>query len=259
MSRYKLSNQIFELGLDPQELSIYAYLCSLPVDKHTLSGDAVISVKQTTIGTHCGIKSPTTVSKVIDRLRQKALIEPLERNYKANHRMGTYKYAVTKQSLHDGYFFVERRVFGQLCPRQMMIYLFICKSYSPTLGRCWNSYNDIAAQTGMKRESVIRTINELSKLRLIVRCRRKSRENKRVFVDNHYCIVFYVRGHIKKAVRLQLTYNRTRDLTGIKSTNRTHCNTKQQFCQALFEARGSPKVAAHYSVPKVHTKLKKEN
>ncbi len=259
MSLFKLSNKLFALRLDPQELTVYAYLCSLPTDERTLSGDAVISVKQTTIGANCGIKSPTTVSKVIDRLRQKALIEPLERNCKANYHMGTYKYAVTKQSLHDGYFFTERRVFGQLCPRQMMIYLFICKSYSPTLGRCWNSYNDISAQTGMKRESVIQTINELVKGHFIVRHRKRSKENKNVFVDNHYCIVFYVRGHIKKAVRLQLTCNRTRDLTGIKSTNHTHCNTKRRLCQAPFETRGSPKVAAHYSVPKVHTKLKKKN
>lgn len=33
MSRYKLSNQIFNLGLDAQEISVYAYLCSLPTSQ----------------------------------------------------------------------------------------------------------------------------------------------------------------------------------------------------------------------------------
>ena len=33
MSLFRLSNYIFELGLDAQELSVYAYLCSLPTDR----------------------------------------------------------------------------------------------------------------------------------------------------------------------------------------------------------------------------------
>ena len=49
MSLFRLSNHIFELGLDAQELSVYAYLCSLPGSGNTLQGAAVISVKQRTI------------------------------------------------------------------------------------------------------------------------------------------------------------------------------------------------------------------
>ncbi len=250
MSLFKVSNKIFALGLDPQELTVYVYLCSLPAAEQTITGGSVISIKQTTIGLHCGIKSPATVSKVMERLRQKQLIEPLERS-KSSHRLGTYKYAVTKQPLHDGYFFTDRRVFGQLCPRQMMIYLFICKSYSPALGRCWNSYNDISEQTGMKRESVIQTINELVKGHFITRQRRRSKENNNVFVDNHYCIVLYVKNHIKKAMRLQPTCNRTKDSTLIKSFCNSYCTTNARICQALFETRGSPKCASHIKYPRV--------
>lgn len=257
VSLFKVSNKVFSLGLDPQELTVYVYLCSLPSAEQTITGGSVISVKQCTIGQNCGIKSPATVAKVIDRLRQKQLVEPLERSSKGNHRLGTYKYAVTKQTLRDGYFFTERRVFGQLVPRQMMIYLFICKSYSPKLGRCWNSYNDISEQTGMKRESVIQTVNELVKGHFITRQRRRSKENPNVFVDNHYCIVVYVKNHIKKAMRLQPTCNRTRDLTDIKFSNHTYSTTKLRFCQAPIYARGSPKIAADYKYPK-HYKLKKK-
>lgn len=251
MSLIKISNKIFTLGLDPQELTVYAYLCSLPAAEQTITGGSVVSVKQCTIGQNCGIKSPATVAKVIDRLRQKQLVEPLERSSKDNHRLGTYKYAVTKQTLRDGYFFTERRVFGQLVPRQMMIYLFICKSYSPKLGRCWNSYNDISEQTGMKRESVIQTITELVKGHFITRQRRRSKENPNVFVDNHYCIVLYVRVHIKRKMRLQPTCNRTKDLMCIKSPYNSYSTTKSALCQVPFETRGSPNCASPIKYPRV--------
>lgn len=197
MSLFRLSNHVFELGLDAQELSVYAYLCSLLGSGKTLQDAAVISVKQRTIAANCGIRSPVTVAKTIDRLREKGLVDYLERQYKANGHRGTYWYAVTKQPTDIGYFTVERRVFGVLKPRQMIVYLFLCKSFSTVLHDCWNSYNDIAAQIGMKRESVIQTIRELVELGLIVRIQRRSKENRRVYVDNHYSIVRFEVGHIR--------------------------------------------------------------
>ena len=197
MSIFRLNNSIFALGLDAQELSVYAYLCSLPASGFTLQGAAVISVKQRTIAANCGIKSPVTISKTIDRLREKGLVDYLERNKKANGHHGTYCYAVTKQQTDSGFFTVDRHIFGMLIPRQMLVYLFLCKSFSTVLHDCWNSYNDIAAQIGMKRESVIQTIRELEELGLIVRIQRRSKENRRVYVDNHYSIVRFEVGHIR--------------------------------------------------------------
>ena len=84
-----------------------------------------------------------------------------------------------------------------LTPRQMLVYLFLCKSFSTVLHDCWNSYNDISAQIGMKRESVIQTIRELVELGMIVRMQRRSKENRRVYVDNHYSIVRFEVGHIR--------------------------------------------------------------
>lgn len=250
MSLFKLSNKLFSLGLDAQEISVYAYLCSLPASAKTLTGAAVISVKQATIGQNCGIKSMTTVSRIIDRLQEKGLAEPLERSKKAAPKRGTYIYAVTQQTLHDGYFFVDRRVFGQLVPRQMMIYLFMCKSYSPQLGRCWNSYNDIAEQTGMKRETVIQTVNELVKGHFITRFRRRSKDNCKVFVDNLYQIVRYVIGKItKKTARLYRKYNRATGLLLSKANTQLNYSRNERFCQVekqKFQARGSPQNAALY-------------
>ncbi|MBR3045773.1 MAG: hypothetical protein IKI45_14965 [Oscillospiraceae bacterium] len=197
MSLFRLSNHIFDLGLDAQELSVYAYLSSLPASSFTLQGAAVISVKQRTIAANCGIKSPVTVAKTIDRLREKGLVDYLERNKKANGHHGTYCYAVTKQQTDTGFFTVDRHIFGMLIPRQMLVYLFLCKSFSTVLQDCWNSYNDIAAQIVKKREAVVQTVRELVELGLIVRMQRRSKENRRVYVDNHYSVVRFEVGHIR--------------------------------------------------------------
>ena len=151
MSQFKLANQIMTLGLDAQEMSVYAYLCSLPSLQDMLDGSATVYVKQSTIAYNCCIRATQTIAKIIARLTDKGLVEPVKRAVKANRHKGTYTYAVKHLPLDGGYFFVERKVFGMLSPRQMMIYLFLCKSYSTKLNICWNSYNDIAEQTGMKR------------------------------------------------------------------------------------------------------------
>ncbi len=88
MSNIKLSNKIFELGLTSKELSIYAYLCSLPNDYLMLSGTAV-KVKQSTIAQKCGIKSVQTVAKVINSLAEEGLVIPLKRSVKDNGYKGT--------------------------------------------------------------------------------------------------------------------------------------------------------------------------
>ena len=206
MSIFRLSNSIFALGLDAQELSVYAYLCSLPASGFTLQGGSIVTVKQRTIALNCGIKSHVTIAKTIDRLREKGLVDYLERQYKANGHRGAYWYAVTKQQIDTGYFMVDRHIFGMLNSRQMLVYLFLCKSFSTVLQDCWNSYNDIAAQIGMKRETVVQTIRELVGLGLIVRMQRRSKENRRVFVDNHYSIVRFEVGHIRaKMLKMRQT------------------------------------------------------
>ena len=255
MNTIKLSNKIFELGLNAKELSIYAYLCSLPSDYPMLDGVA-IKVKQATIAQKCGIKAVQTISKVIASLAAKGLVEPLKRSVKANGYKGTYTYEIKKLPTNDSFFFVDRSVFGQLVPRQLMIYLFICKSFSMELKDCWNSYNDICRQTGMKRETIIDTISELESLKLIRRSKRKAKDNRRVYVDNHYFLIIYVRGKIrkqgKKIARLYCKCNRTYSSL-LKSFKFTCYNiTKEKICQVsgkLFYKRGSPQIYTHLQVP----------
>ena len=246
MSRYKMSNQIFSLGLDAQEISVYTYLCSIRSEQSTITGEDTVKVKQSTIAQNCGIKAVQTVAKIIARLAEKGLAEPVKRAVKANRHKGTYLYAVKKLPADRSYFLVDRHIFGKLIPRQMMVYLFLCKSYSVELQDSWNSYNDIAGQIGMKRETVIQTVNELVEMHLITRCRRRSRENRRVYVDNHYQIIFFVRGKIRKKcikiVRLHAQYNRTGQLIKSRQTQ-LHHTTSMQNCQEFFQnfsCRGSP-------------------
>lgn len=236
MSVFRLSNDIFKNGLRAQELTVYAYLCSLPSSGSTLQGAAIISVKQRTIAANCGIKSPVTIAKTIDRLREKGLIDYLERNMKANGHHGTYCYSVTKQQTDTGFFTVDRHVFGMLVPRQMLVYLFLCKSFSTVLHDCWNSYNDISVQIRMKRETVVQTVRELVRLGLIVRMQRRSKENRRVFVDNHYSIVRFEVGHI----RVKMPKTRQAD----KSEDRIIMFHPSALCRICPEVRsavwGSP-------------------
>ena len=249
MSRYKMSNQIFSLGLDAQEISVYTYLCSIRSEQSTITGEDTVKVMQSTIAQNCGVRAVQTVAKIIARLTDKGLVEPLKRSVKANHHKGTYIYAVRKLPVDSGYFLVDRHIFGKLVPRQIMVYLFLCKSYSIVLQDSWNSYNDIASQIGMKRELVIQTVNELVQMHYIVRCRRKSRANSNVYVDNHYQIIFFVRGRIRKKgikmVRSHAQYNRTEQFIHLKKNCPTqlHDTTSERKCQEVFQdflCRGSP-------------------
>ena len=113
---------------------------------------------------------------------------------------------------------VDRHVFGMLVPRQMLVYLFLCKSFNTVLHDCWNSYNDIAEQIGMKRESVIQTIRELVELGLIVRIQRRSKENRRVYVDNHYSIVRFAVGQIRARMPKMRSAPETADIIMIYPT-----------------------------------------
>lgn len=234
MNKIKLSNDIFQLGLTAKELSVYVYLCSLPSDYPMFDGTAV-KVKQATIAQKCCIKAVQTVSKIIDSLAVKGLVTPVKRSIKRNGYKGTYIYEIKKLPTTDSFFFVERKVFGNLNPRQMMIYLFICKSFDYRLNNCWNSFNDIAAQTGMKRETIIQTIAELEEMKYIRRSKRKSRDNRRVYVDNHYFLIMYVTGKIKKKckkiARMYSQYIRTKSVF-YKNSNFT-CNStiKKSICQ----------------------------
>ena len=100
MSKFKLSNKIFSLGLDVKELVVYAYLCSIQSKELTITGEAVVYVKQATIAEKCCMRSVQTVAKVIHRLSEKGLVSPLNRAVKHDGYKGTYYYGIKKMPLN---------------------------------------------------------------------------------------------------------------------------------------------------------------
>lgn len=192
MSHFKLSNKILDLGLTTSELHVFTYLCSIHSTTSTLLGD-LVKVKQATIAEKCLINKVDTVSNIISRLMQKGLIQRIIRTRKADGNKGTNSYILNKPSLTGGYFYVDRFNFnGLLNSRQMRMFLFMSRSYNNKLDYCWNSYADISKQLGIKRSDAIATIKELIELHVITKKRTKSRDNYKIFVDNHYSIIFKV-------------------------------------------------------------------
>lgn len=263
MSLFKLSNSIFDMKLDAQELAVYAYLCSIEASECTLNGESVVHVKQATIGEKCAIRSLQTVRKILRKLSIRGLINPLNRLVKHNGQKGTYFYGIKKQPLSGGYFYVNRKVWGALKPRQMMIYLFICKSWDALRNDCWNSFQDIANQTGMKREQVIKTIKELTASHFIVRIRHRAKDHAHVYVDNHYQVVQYVQGKIKRKVRLHAQYNRTDATHSAAYHNNLIVSHFQRFVKPFsvfsFFSRGSPQNVHHKHTQSSLLILKEKN
>lgn len=250
VSKFKLSNDIFNLGLSAKEMAVYAYMSSLPSDIKTISGNTV-KVKQSTIALKCGISARQTVAKIIRSLTAKKLILPLERSIKADKHKGTYLYDVKQLPVNKNYFFVDRHIFNNVTPYQMIIYLFICKSYNNILQDSWNSFKNISEQTGMKREMIIKIISELEEMQLIRRSRRKAMNNRRLYIKNHYFIVFFQKGKIKKKcekiARMHCNCTRTKSL--VKNENFyiyndntiiANCQEKNQKIFDFYSNRGSP-------------------
>lgn len=197
MSVFKMSNNLFsedflKLKLTPNELYVFTYLCSVHSHAHTLLGD-LIKVKQATIAKKCNIKTTETVSRCISSLITKGLISRVIKTIKADRNRGTNSYILKKPSNNEvnGFFYVSRNIFGILSARQLRVYLFLAKSYDKKNNDSWNSYNDIARQLNISRQEAIKNVAELLELKVITKSLRKAKNNNRVFVDNHYTIIFF--------------------------------------------------------------------
>ena len=116
-----------------------------------------------------------------------------------------------------------------------MIYLFICKAYSTEIHDSWNSYNDIATQTGMKRETVIQTIAELESMKLIRKSKRKARNNRRIYVDNHYILILYIKHekgrYRKKSIKIE------RLIWKVNRSTTVHINELNHYIYNITENR----------------------
>ena len=176
---FKLSNDILNIGLTPNELKVAVYLYSCMRRDNTC-----VSVKQRVIASKCGISKVETVGSIICRLQRKGVIERVNRPYKANGQLGTYIYKL-KAVAAKGFFKVKRYILGKLSGVQLRMYLFICRAVTKK-NDTWNSFNDIANALQIARKKVITVINELVKLGVIRKLRVLKKDGS--YSDNHYSI-----------------------------------------------------------------------
>ena len=186
LSYIKLPNEILEINLTANELAVLFYLSSI------YSGKDTVRVKQSTIAQKCGLKTTQTVSRITTSLSEKGLIEQRRCIYE-NNSTGMIFYTLNSSASNSGgYFTVDRHILSEgLTPIQLKVYLHICRALLPASGKCWNSYNDLAKITGICRSKIIVIISQLIAHNVIRKQRIKTRENRRVYGDNHYTLVRY--------------------------------------------------------------------
>ncbi len=263
MHRIQISNKIFDQGLSVAAISVYAYLCS--IKGNVCNGFTHVKVKQKTIAAACGIASVQTVAKAIRELTEKQIIMQSIRTVRCDRSLSTNIYVFKKLPTTDGFFFVspDMAFSGQLVPRQLVVYLFLCKAHSTKHGYSWNSYNDMAAQIRMKRETVIATIQELCEMHLIAKQLMRSRENNRVFVDNRYFIVQRETGTIKKKKPVW----ETDFFTWVTGCMVALVNPKpilvyhgwRTLSSPFYLLRGSPQIVTRILNPNVFSSRKRKN
>lgn len=176
---FKLSNDILDCGLTPNELKVAAYLYSC-----VRKNNNYVSVKQRVIASKCGIKKLDTVGSIICRLQRKGVIERVSRPHKANGQLGTYIYKL-KSVAEKGFFKVKRYILGKLSGVQLRMYIFICRSVTKK-NDMWNSFNDISRALQIGRKKVIAVINELVSLGVIRKLRVLKKDGS--YSDNHYSV-----------------------------------------------------------------------
>lgn len=257
MSYIKLPNEILDMSLTAKELAVLFYLSSIYVN-----GRDTVCVMQSTIAAKCGIRTAQTVSKVTASLSDKGLLV-CRRCIFEDNSTGMIYYTLKLPKTTRGYFRVQRQILNErLTPAQLRTYLFICRSFSPTLGKCWNSYNDLARLLGTSRSKTIELVAQLIGKNVIVRQRVKTKQNKRVYGDNNYIIVRYV-PHLpicKHSQKRKLPpYKSSRGQSANLSTNINLCvlnnTTEKTICQdggyffgkggessVNFFRRGSPQI-----------------
>lgn len=189
-SYFLLSNSVITSNeLTHNEFAVYTYLLSVYSNIRSKAGHEYKRVRQQTIASHCGIKSTQTVSKITDSLMRKGYITHILAAYRKDNRKGTYTYVLNpeKNKVSANYTRIERNVFGKnLTAIELRLYILIIKSLDSKLGYCFKSFNDLADELCIKRDTAMKIISNLVNLRLIRKQRKMRYDNSKVYADNSY-------------------------------------------------------------------------
>ena len=258
-SYFLLSNSVITSNeLTHNEFAVYTYLLSVYSNIRSKAGHEYKRVRQQTIASHCGIKSTQTVSKITDSLMRKGYITHILAAYRKDNRKGTYTYVLNpeKNKVSANYTRIERTVFGKsLTAIELRLYILIIKSLDSKLGYCFKSFNDLADELRIKRDTAMKIISNLVNLRLIRKQRKMRYDNSKVYADNSYStkVIRFIRKRNKPGLHSGLISTKysdkhTDNLSELNSL-RHYNNAISTVCQVglgaysviFFKSRGSPR------------------
>ena len=191
-SYFLLSNSVITSNeLTHNEFAVYTYLLSVYSNIRSKAGHEYKRVRQKTIAAHCGIKSTQTVSRIIESLMRKGYITHIIAAYRKDNRKGTYTYVLNpeKNKVKSDYTRIDRNVFNKkLSASELRLYILIMKSIDSKLGYCFKSFNDLADELNIKRDTAMKIVSNLVNLHLVRKQRKMRYDNRKVYADNSYSL-----------------------------------------------------------------------
>lgn len=259
-SYFLISNSVITAReLTHNEFAVYTYLLSIYSNIRSRAGHEYKRVRQQTIAAHCGIKSTQTVSRIIESLMRKGYITHILAAYRKDNRKGTYTYVLNPEmnKVKSDYTRIDRNVFNKkLSASELRLYILIMKSIDSKLGYCFKSFNDLADELNIKRDTAMKIISNLVNLRLIRKQRKMRYDNSKVYADNSYStkVIRFIRKRNKPGSHPGLisfkNIHKHTDNPTITELNslRNYNNAIGSICQVgqgdysviFFKSRGSP-------------------
>ena len=191
-SYFLISNSVITASeLTHNEFAVYTYLLSIYSNIRSRAGHEYKRVRQQTIAAHCGIKSTQTVSRIIESLMKKGYITHILAAYRKDNRKGTYTYVLNpeKNKVKSDYTRIDRNVFNKkLSASELRLYILIMKSIDSKLGYCFKSFNDLADELNIKRDTAMKIVSNLVNLHLVRKQRKMRYDNRKVYADNSYSL-----------------------------------------------------------------------
>lgn len=197
--------------------------------------------------------------------------------YRKDNRKGTYTYVLNpeKNKVKSDYTRIDRNVFNKkLSTSELRLYILIMKSIDSKLGYCFKSFNDLADELNIKRDTAMKIVSNLVNLHLIRKQRKMRYDNRKVYADNSHSlkVIKLIKKRNKPDLHsglisfkniLKHTYNPT--ITELNSL-RNYNNAIGSICQVgqgdysviFFKSRGSPPEFKVYTIPSYTTFRKKE-
>ncbi|CDA71596.1 regulatory protein Crp [Ruminococcus sp. CAG:579] len=177
-----------------------------------------LSIKEKTLADICGC-SVATVRRSLQRLCNDGLVISMHRPHRPNGTLGTYIYTIKDFACDRGYFSINKRAFEQLSPKAFQIYVWFCRLRGGSCNSFYQSLSDLQRITGVSRSRISAIINELVRLRLVYKQRKKTRCGD--YTDNTYFVVVYIRSkRIYKKMSHRLSGAMTQAYKSMTYTNK---------------------------------------